>query len=309
MNNSRTGIRLQRPVASVNLELARRAAKQHGVLTRAQLTEAGLNRNAISYRLRIGRLNRLHRNVYAVGHAAPAPLPRAMAAVLACGPGALLSHRSAAALWGIVAAWRGAVDVTARNTHRHRGVRVHRSATLAARDGTVHFGIPVTTPARTLFDLAGVLDHAALTRAANEARIVCRVRPGDLEARVIHTPTHPASARLRRVIDHQDAPTRSAFEDAFLAFTERYGLPRPAVNQHVAGYEVDMLWRRERLIVELDGRRFHDQDRPFEHDREKDANLLVAGFAVVRITWRRLHHEPEREASRLRALLAARAAV
>lgn len=314
MNNSRPGIATPdttadaTPDAAADSELARRAAKQHGVLTRAQLLEVGLNANAISYRLRIGRLHRLHHNVYAPGHAAPAPLPRSMAAVLACGSGALLSHRSAATLWGIVPAWRGAVEVIADNTHRHCGVRVHRSKTLSAEDRTVHFGIPMTTPARTLLDLAALLDERALTRAVNEARIVCKVRLGALEAVVMRAPTHKGNARLRDIIERSDAPTRSAFEDAYLAFTRRYALPRPEVNQRIAGYMVDMLYRRERLIVELDGRRYHDEDLPFEHDRKKDANLLVAGFAVVRITWRRLHEECEREASRLRALLAARTA-
>jgi hypothetical protein len=169
---------------------------------------------------------------------------------------------------------------------------------------TVHFGIPVTRPARTLLDLAEVVDERSLARALNNARVLRRVGPAglaDLLARSLH---RRGATRLRRLVDRPGAPTRSAFEDAFLAFTERYGLPRPEVNQHVEGYEVDMLWRRERLIVELDGRAYHDHDRPFERDRDRDASLLAAGFPVVRVTWDRLTRQADREAQRLRTLLA-----
>lgn len=202
-----------------------------------------------------------------------------MAAVLACGPGAVLSHRSAAELWEIIPRRHERIDVTAGSYHQHRGIRVHRSKTLRRRDITRHFGIPITSPARTLRDLARVLPSHALTRAVNEARI-------------------------RNLISdrHFDTgPTRSDLEDEFLRFVTRYELPRPEVNQIVAGKEVDMLYRDRRLIVELDSRTFHAHR--FEEDRERDAHLLSQGFVVLRVTSSRLEQAPEREANRLRRLL------
>ena len=259
--------------------LARVAGPQHGVVTRAQLLTAGVNAKAITYRLKVGRLHELHRGVYAVGHRPPSPHARAMAAVLACGAGAVLSHRSAAALWAITPPWRGPEDVTATGKHSHRGIRAHRSTTLTRADVTRHYGIPITTPARTLHDLARVLPIHSLTRAVNEARI-------------------------RNLISHRDhdtGPTRSTLEDDFLRFIDRYDRPRSEVNQIVAGKEVDMLWRDHKLIVELDSRTFHRDT--FEEDRERDAHLLGEGFAVLRITWRRLKRSPGREAKRLRSVL------
>jgi Transcriptional regulator, AbiEi antitoxin/Protein of unknown function (DUF559) len=262
-----------------DLRAAEIAARQHGLVTRPQLVRAGFAARSIAHRVETGRLIRLYRGVYAVGHRPPSPHARAMAAVLACGPDAVLSHRSAAALWDLMR-WDRPVEITSRNARRHRGVLVHRSRTLADADITRHYGIPVTTPARTLADLARVLSPPALTRAVNDAR-------------------------LRRLIsrDHGNTgPTRSVFEDAFLAFVDRHHLPPPEVNQHVAGYEVDMLWRPQRLIAELDGRAFHEDT--FESDRDRDATLTAAGLRVVRVTWRRLTRQEEREAARFRALLA-----
>jgi very-short-patch-repair endonuclease len=224
-----------------------------------------------------------------------------MAAVLACGPGTVLSHRSAAALWELGLVWGDAVEVTASSEHRCDGVTVHRSRTLSREHLTVRARIPVTTVARTLIDLADVLDDRALTRAVNEAQVRYRVQ---LDA-VVNVPGRRGAPRLRAILERSaGAPTRSVLEDTFLALIERERLPRPEVNQHVAGYEVDMLWRRQRLIVELDGRRFHDHPRAFERDRERDADLAAAGFTVVRVTWQRLTRQPSREAQRLRALLA-----
>jgi very-short-patch-repair endonuclease len=287
----------------VDAELARRAARQHGVLSRAQCYAAGLSANAVQYRLKIGRLQPIHPGVYGVGHAPVSPIARAMAAVLACGPGAVLSHRSAAALWGVDPRWRTPMDVTACTYHDVRGIRLHRTRTLTATQVTKHEGIPVTNPARTVLDLAEVVDDAALARALNEAQIICRLRVDDLARLLADASGRRGAARLKALIAPAGAPTRSAFEDAFLAFAERHGLPQPEVNRRVAGHEVDMLWRAERLAVELDGFAFHRHRRPFEHDRDKDADLLAAGYPVVRITWRRLTEQPDREASRLRAML------
>jgi hypothetical protein len=218
-----------------------------------------------------------------------------MAAVLACGPEAALSHRSAAALWPMGVRWRIPVEVSAPTAHGIPGVLAHRCRVLEA---TREFGIPVTTPVRTLFDLAGTVDDAMLIRAVNEARLAGRLPPHDFAALVERMPR-----RLERLLAPHGAPTRSIFEDEFLRFVRRYGLPLPEVNQRVAGHEVDMLWRRERLIVELDGRAYHDE-HAFERDRERDADLQVAGHRVVRVTWARLTGAPAREAVRLASMLA-----
>jgi hypothetical protein len=258
--------------------LARLAAPQHGMVSRDQLLAAGFTAKAIAYRLKVGRLRRVHRGVYAVGHLPPSPHARAMAAVLACGPRAVLSHRSAAALWAITPPWRGPVEVTARTDRRRPGIDTHRSATLKPQDTTLHYGIPVTTPQRTLDDLKRVLPSHSLTRAVNEAR-------------------------LRNLIRDDITPTRSVLGDEFLRFLDRHGLPRPEVNQRIAGYEVDAIWREQRLVVELDGYTTHRHT--FEQDRERDAHLLTEGFAVLRLTHRRLTEQEQREADRLRVLLAA----
>ena len=282
--------------------IARRAAAQHGLVTRAQLAEAGLDAHSIDYRLKIGRLHLVHCGVYAVGHRPPSPLARAMAAVLACGPRSVLSHRSAAALWGLDPRWRVPVEVSAPSQHRVKGVLVHRSRTLTRREVTANFGIPVTTVARTLLDLAAVLDDRAIARAVNDAQLKQRLRLDELGALLADSPGR-STARLKPFVERAYGPTRSVFEDAFLAFVEAYGLPRPEVNERIAGHEVDVLWREQRLIVELDSRAHHDADQPFERDRDRDAQLLAAGYPVVRITWRRLTDAPAREARRLADLL------
>jgi hypothetical protein len=288
-----------------DLKVARRAAEQHGYVHRDQLIAAGLGAKAIAYRVTIGRLHLRHRGVYAVGHVPPSPHARAMAAVLACRPGSFLSYLSGGSLWAMGIRWGPIIDVTAATKHRHKGIRVHRSKLLTPQDVTVHFGIPVTTPARTLLDLAEVLDTPSLTRAVNEARLRHRSTLHELRELLTRSPGR-ATRRLKPFVNDTSGPTRSAFEDAFKRFVARYDLPTPEMNVIVAGEEVDALWRREKLIVELDGREFHEHR--FEADREKDTLLVSAGLSVARLTWDRLSHQADREARRLHAALAARAA-
>lgn len=185
-----------------------------------------------------------------------------------------------------------------QRAHHHRvpGVLAHRCREVEA---TREFGITVTTPGRTLLDLAGIVDDAVLVRAANEARLAGRLPADEFAAMVKRMP-----GRLERVLAPKAAPTRSVFEDAFLRFVRRHGLPLPEVNQRVAGHEVDMLWRRERLIVELDGRAYHD-NHAFERDRERDAELQLAGERVLRVTNRQLEGAPERLVARFAAALVA----
>ena len=208
-----------------------------------------------------------------------------MAAVLACGRGAVLSHRSAAQLYGLIR-YTGPIEITARTRRRRPGLIVHESS-LAEHEVTEHWGIPTTSPARTLTDLAKTLSPASLTRAVNEARLAHLMSRDDLPP------------RLRR--NQAARPTRSAFEDAFRTFCTRHRLPQPEINTIVAGYEVDALWRPQRLVAELDGEDYH---RDFEVDRLKDADLVEAGHKVIRVTWDRLTAQPKREAVRFRRLLA-----
>ena len=269
----------------INPALQRLATEQHGILTRSQLLQAGVGPRTVDHWIKTGRLIVLHRGVFALGHLPPSPHARTMAAVLACGPGAVLSHRSAAKLYGLIRC-TGPIEVTARTRRRRPGVIVHESK-LREDEVTRHWGIPTTSPARTLTDLAHTLDPASLTRAVNEARLAKLMSLDDLPP------------RLRK--GQTPRPTRSAFEDAFRAFCARHHLPQPEINAFVAGYEVDAYWPASQLVVEIDGEDYH-QD--FEADRLKDADLVEAGLRVVRVTWDRVTRGGKREAARLRTLLA-----
>ena len=278
--------------------IARLAARQHGVVTLAQLLAVGLDRNAIKYRLRVGRLHLLHRGVYAVGHRPPSPLATAMAAVLACGDDAVLSHRSAAALWRIVPRWPALPEVTTPTKHRRPGIHVHRSANA---DATTHYGIRVTTPARTLVDLADVLNPKRLTRALNEAQVQRLTTPKELTTLFTRYP-----GRRTSQLTPERGATRSTLEDDFVRFLKRHRLPLPEFNQTIAGHEVDAVYRDHHLVIELDSRQFHTTTRAFEQDRDRDADLLNAGFPTLRITDQRLKHHATTEAQRLKQILRSR---
>jgi very-short-patch-repair endonuclease len=258
----------------------------------------GFEPRAITYRLKVGRLHLLHRGVYAVGHRPPSPLAAAMAAVLACGPDAVLSHRSAAALWRIIPRWPWPVDVTAPTRRHHAGIRPRRSP--HAKTTTRHV-IPTTTPAQTLLDLADVLDDRALARAVKEAYVLHLTTPRQLAALLTRSP----GRRTSRLKAHTTAakPTRSPLEDDFLRFVKRHRLPVPEVSPRIAGHLVDFVWREQRLVAELDSWGFHSTKRAFETDRERDADLLTEGFRTIRITYKRLEQNPKKEAKRLRSLL------
>jgi very-short-patch-repair endonuclease len=263
--------------------VVRLALRQHGNVTRQQLLDLGLGADAIDYRARTGRLHRVHTGVYAVGRPAQTALERAAAAVLACGPQAALSHRSALALWGL-APWPNSFDVTIPRDVRRTGIRTHFSTTLTRRDLRRRHGIRTTSPARTLHDCAPTLTDKALARAVNDARLNGDLKLHDL-AELLQRQPNP---RLSPFIEHPTAPTRSSLEDAFQRFCERHGLPRPKTNARVAGYEVDALFEPHNLIVELDGYEFHRTRDSFERDRERDTALLAAGYTTVRITHDRL---------------------
>ena len=266
------------------------AARQHGVVTRQQLLRAGLTSGAVENLLARGWLHTLHRGVYAAGHRGVGPRGRELAAVLWAGAGAAMGGRSAAALWQILPPWRGDVQVIASRTKRKQGVVVRRTRNLPRGDLTRHHGIPVTTPARTLLDLATVVDATTLEDALAEAQIRRLVRPEALISR--------ATGRLAELLGCA-APTRSRLERAFLRFIDEHGLPRPVVNGYVEGYEVDAHWPEARLIVEVDSWQFHADRRAFEVDRERDAVLQTAGWRVVRVTDRQFTGETAARLSRL----------
>ena len=288
------------------------AERQHGVVGRAQLADLGISRRAIGHRLESGRLHPLHRGVYAVGHRVVSRDGRWMAAVLAAGWRAVVSHRSAAALWGLRATGRARVEVTVpRKLASRPAIEVHVSR-LAADEVTTHRGIPVTTPPRTLLDLAAVLGARHLERAINEAEVLRLTDPTSLDDLVKRNPRRRGTAALRRILATQTIGatiTRSELEERFLQFLVAAGLPRPAVNANLTiggqSIEVDCAWPAQRVIAELDGHASHNTTAGFERDRARDRALQAAGWRVIRITWRQLHDEPAAVAGDLARLLAA----
>jgi very-short-patch-repair endonuclease len=276
------------------------------VVSRAQLLELGLGAGAIDHRVARGGLHVVHRGAYAVGHAVLSREGAWMAAVLAAGPGAVLSHRSAAALWGIRDTARARVEVTVPRVCRRPGIDAHRAA-LATDEVTIETGIPVTTPARTLLDLAEVLDPHRLERAVHETEFRRLTSPLSLAALLARHQGRRGTAALRAIVDRNGLGrtiTKSDLELMFLAFVDRYRIPRPLVNEEIGPYVVDALWPAERLVVELDGRQAHQTTRAFEDDRARDRDLQVWGYSVLRITSRQLHRDQTMLAAQLGALLA-----
>ena len=232
------------------------AKRQWGVVTRAQLMELGLGESGLSDWVRAGRLHRLHRGVYAVGHDRLQIQGRWLAAVLACGPGAVLSHRSAAALWNVRQTSASVIDVTvpSRNGRKRPGIRIHRSSRLSPEEVTVRQGIPVTTVARTILDMADVLEGQALKRLIAEAEYT---RQFDLPSLIAVVEGNPGRSGAKVMAAVGGDWTRSELEGAFLALLEEWSVEKPRVNSWIAGYEADFVWPQARLVVELDGLRAH----------------------------------------------------
>lgn len=289
--------------------IAELAAAQHGVVGRAQLESLGLRRGAIDHRLAAGTLHRVHRGVYAVGHRILTSEGRWMAAVLACGDGAVASHRTAAAAWEIRPTATAAVDVTVpdRKGRRPRGgIVLHRSATLRPGDTVRRGAIPVTSPARTLLDLAEVVDIAALERAIERAEMLGLFDLHAVRAVLATSPRRRGSSKLARALerDHTDVSvTRSELEEVFLRLCVAGDIVRPLVNARVEGYEADFLWPEVRLVVETDGRQSHGTHVAFERDRARDAHLVAAGYRVVRFTHSQVTRSPAEVTALLRSLL------
>jgi hypothetical protein len=251
---------------------------------------------------------RLHRGVFSVGHHALRPEGVWLAAVLAGGPGAVLSHRSACALWGICPGPSGLIDITVSGdrSRGRRGIRAHRCR-LHPDDVTVHRRIPVTTPMRALLDAAEDLPDRALDRAVEQSE---RLRLFDgfaLSAVLDRSAGRRGTGRLRLAVSRYDDNhefTRSDLEDLALDLARDHGLPRPLVNARVGDYEVDLLWRDQRVIVEADSWAFHGTRAAFERDRRRDADLQARGYRVLRVTWRQARGQAGWIAARVRDVLA-----
>ncbi len=203
--------------------------------------------------------------------------------------------------------WHAPPDITVRSDRRRPDIRTHTCTTLTPRDIREQLGIRVTSPARTLLDVAPGLTDAQLARAAREARLNRYLHLPDLGELLTRQPRHPGASRLKALAATTTGPTRSDFEDVFLEFVRRFNLPIPRVNTKVAGYEVDILFAPEKVVIELDGYEFHRDRRSFVRDREKGAALAAEGFLTVSETWDRIIGAgAEREAARLHKTLAHR---
>jgi very-short-patch-repair endonuclease len=266
------------------------AATQNGRVHVTQLRGLGISRGSIEKAVRSGRLHREHVGVYAVGHVAPTRTGRWHSAVLACGSGALLSHRSAASLWGIRDGEGPRVDVTVptRNGRRRPGITVHR-APLTVQDAAVRFGVPVTSVARTIADMAFTVDEDAVIRTVREAQF-----HGLFDLAAVER-TH-ARAALGRILEDL-RPTDSALGDEFLALLDRHGLPRPVGQQNIMGHRVDFVWPGARLVVEVDGAGAHLTFDAFQRDRSQANVLQRAGYVVLRFTAADIRRRPARVAA------------
>lgn len=299
-------------VAHPDLALGELAARQHGVVARRQLAAAGLTRSMLKSRVASGQLLRLHRGVYAVGHDRLRREGWWMAAVLAVGPGAVLSHRDAAALHGLRppgdhVRWEVTTSGRAASSDR---IRVFRTRTLDAEDVATVDGIAVTSVARTLVDLAGSVPRGQLAKALNEAERQGVFDLTAVEAAMARTARRNGRghAAMRRALAELRAigtpVTRSELEDRFLILLDDHRLPRPATNYGIEGMEVDACWPQRGLVVELDGWDAHATRRAFQQDRERSNDLTGAGWTVLRFTWADVTRRSDETAARVATALA-----
>ena len=294
-----------RPDAAV----ARLAAEQNGVISTQQLQACGLDSNAITVRVRRGQLHRLHWGAYAVGIASVGLRGTLTAAVLACGDDAVMSHHSAGA-WHDMLKWHGGRPdvIVPRGAGRNRsGIRSHCSRSLDPYDVWRRGNILVTSPARTALDLATKLTPKALRRMVRQAFANGIVSARQLADVLARSPRHPGAAKLRALLADGYVPTRSELEDRALDLLHTTGIERPEVNPRLVlsgrTIQPDLLWREQRVIVELDGAAWHEQRLAREDDAERQALLEAHGYRVLRITWRQLVDHPRQTIARMRAAL------
>jgi very-short-patch-repair endonuclease len=278
-------------------DLTRLARDQHHLLTTAQLYAAGLSPDAVRWAADDGRLHRVHPGVYAVGRPDLTREQRWLAAVLACGDGALLSHRAAARLWDVVQ-WGGErPEVLLPHASGRRGrpaFDVHRSRTLLPGDATIRFGIPVTSLERTLIDCAGTVERRALKAAVREGERRHGLDLPALHRRVAEPRTNVAHARLFALLTRLvPAPmSDSELEARFLELCERHRIPRPEHQYAIGDHRADFCWPELRLVVETDGRRDHQTWSAIHDDRVKERALRAAGYEIIRFSWAEVMHQP-----------------
>ena len=283
--------------------LAQIASSSHGVVTREQLLAAGFTRAEIAARLDAGTLLREYPGVYRVGHRAPSVEARYLAAVWACGRGALLSGRAAAHLLGILTTPPSMPEVTAPTERRVPGIITRRSRSPDARDAMMWRGIPVTTPARTLVDLSSVLAVEVLARACHEAGIRHGTAPGEVEAVLARRPRTKGAATLRRVLRGDEHVSLSVLERRFVALLREAGLPLPVTNRPAGGRYVDCRWVERRLTVELDGYRYHSSRHAWELDRRREREAYARGDDFRRYTYGDVFEQPRPMLRELRSVL------
>lgn len=260
----------------LDLAVAKIAARQHGVVAVAQLHEVGIRKNGVTRRVKRGQFHRVHHGVYAVGHRGLSLQGHFMAAVLACGDGAVLSHMSAAILWELLKPLDGPIHVSVPTTsgrRSRRGIHLHRCPALQTLPATYRHDIPVTTVPRTIDDLRRT-----------------RLLPPHLLRRA----TRQAELKGHRLVGVESDRTRSDLEALFLALVRRHRLPLPEVDVKLDRWTVDFLWRRQMLVVETDSWAYHRGSVAFEADHERDLDLRSAGYTVLRFAGKQLEKEPGR---------------
>lgn len=296
-------------------ELAALAVAQHGAVSRRDLVALGFTRHEIEGMVRAGWLHRVHHGVYAVGRRSLGPKGRWMAAVLACGPGALLSHRSAADHRGLRRSGQPLIDVTVPSDRGRRiaGVRTYVSRCPTDRDREIHDAIPCTSVAVTLLNLAAVAPRRQVERACDEAEVQRLFDRNALDELLARSHGRRGASVLRCVLrEHAIGTTltREGLEELALALFDNARIPRPEVNIRVVcrsgvAPEVDFLWRRQMLVLEADGGRFHRATAAIERDRRKESDLVRAGYCVLRCTWWQVEREPRTVGLMVHAALAA----
>lgn len=303
-----------RPLVVRERGLSELAERQHGVVSRGQLLELGFGEGAIKARVGMRRLVGIHGGVFAVGQGRVDRRGRWWAGVLAYG-GGVLSHRSAAELWGLGRQRGSLVEVTApggrQGVERRPQLWIHRCRLLPTEDGTAHGGgLPVTTVARTLFDYAEIVPFAQLERAWEAADRLNLLQLAAVERVCERGYGRRALRPIRRLLAGARAPAggRSPLEDRFQRFLAAHRLPPGSANVDVLGHEVDVLWPAARLIAELDSWEHHGHRAAFERDRSRDPERMIAGYRTIRVTHRRLDKEAAKLATEIRQLLNIRSA-
>lgn len=300
--NVRGKMRSRWPIADL-------AERQQGVVARHQLVSQGYSEAAIDRMIQTGSLHGVHRGVYAVGHRVLYAHGRCLAAVLACGPSASLSHSSAAWLWGFFPTCSRPIHVTVPTRgHGVSGIELHHAPALTDEDRTNQEGITVTSVPRTLLDLAAAVPRRRLERAIERSEQLGVFDLRAVDSLLARVRGHHGCGRLKRVLaDYRDPVfTRSELERRFLGLVREAGLPEPSVNTFVAGHELDMYWPERRFAVELDGYEYHRTRAAFERDHIREEELKLASIEMIRFTAFRIDREPKTVVRRLRYLLSQR---